>query len=637
MNRPLKKAVAFITFLALFMQIFVTAGAQEVRAAKSEPNFMVDDWKCLYGIENAGEKVVIPDTLGCDSVSLDLYQTAIKSLTVPEGVTSCYIYNGGDLEKIILPKGLTYFSIYGASNLKNVKFYSGLQYVDMYNCEALESLELPLTTKSVSIGYCPTLKKLDVPNGLISISMYGCPDLKFTVPATVEGLSCDDYKNIKISSENPIFSIYDNCLYEGKSLIQAMNTDTIKIKPGTLKISSNALCGCYATTTINIPDSVEEIDYSAFFGARNLKELKLPKGLVSLYGYAFSGLNVDSIEIPSNTRYVDDYAFADYYGTITLENNETKYLASYDGAIYTKDYQTLIYYPKNKTKLAVHSDCITLAYESLNGCAFSDLEIPESVGEVSLDLNNCDKLKTMTLHDDIFYVDEFATSYNMPKTFEKFIVSEGNPYYSAYSGCLYSKDKEILYATPYSVKDLKVARGCVTIGYYGLGRDSWWDYRTGDYEERKITVDLPGTIGSIENLYVIDSATVECGTTAASILQNYNKLAYNPIEYTFKNSNKSTLKMIVVPDEMQIKKGKKSDIAYTYPPGLNIVTAFTAAHENTNIYAKVSFTSSNKSVAKVSKKSGVVTAVKTGTATIKAKFVMPDGTKKTFKTKVTVK
>ncbi len=53
--------------------------------------------------------------------------------------------------------------------------------------------------------------------------------------------------------------------------------------------------------------------------------------------------------------------------------------------------------------------------------------------------------------------------------------------------------------------------------------------------------------------------------------------------------------------------------------------------------AKVEYSSSDKKVVKISKKSGKITAVKKGKATITVKVTMPDGTVKKYKTKVTVK
>ena len=90
-----------------------------------------------------------------------------------------------------------------------------------------------------------------------------------------------------------------------------------------------------------------------------------------------------------------------------------------------------------------------------------------------------------------------------------------------------------------------------------------------------------------------------------------------------------------MPDQITLKKGKTADIAYTYPWGLNVVTDLSAAYNNT--FAKVSYKSSKKSVAKVGKTTGVITGVKKGSATITATFVMLDGTKKSFKIKVKVK
>ena len=162
-----------------------------------------------------------------------------------------------------------------------------------------------------------------------------------------------------------------------------------------------------------------------------------------------------------------------------------------------------------------------------------------------------------------------------------------------------------------------------------------------DYDLRHVTVELPATVRAFPDYDycdAIDFARVTYGTTAAEWISNLSteyRGSWNPVTYEFTDTSKEILSKIAVPDQITLKKGKKADISYSYPPGLRILTSLDGAYNNT--FAKVSFKSSKKSVAKVGKTTGVITGVKKGSATITATFVMLDGTKKSFKIKVKVR
>ena len=66
MRRSLKKAVAFLTFLAMTLQIFVVNDA--VPASAAETTFEVDEWGYVRTIINPAPSVTIPGDLDADYV-----------------------------------------------------------------------------------------------------------------------------------------------------------------------------------------------------------------------------------------------------------------------------------------------------------------------------------------------------------------------------------------------------------------------------------------------------------------------------------------------------------------------------------------------------------------------------------------
>ena len=66
MRRSLKKAVAFLTFLAMAFQIFVVSDATPASAAAT--SFEVDEWGYVNTIINPTPSVTIPGDLDAENV-----------------------------------------------------------------------------------------------------------------------------------------------------------------------------------------------------------------------------------------------------------------------------------------------------------------------------------------------------------------------------------------------------------------------------------------------------------------------------------------------------------------------------------------------------------------------------------------
>ena len=641
MSRSVRKAIAFVTFLAMAIQTFVFSDVMPASAAETE--FSVNDWGTLGEILNPTEEITIPADTGAESISLYLYNSGIKKLTIKGEYNSIYISSADELEELVIPKNVSSVTLTSLEKLSDLKIGNGTDNLYLYYIPSLTSLALPDSLSILSVSEMSGLKSLKLNKGLETYRQSGCPDLKVTIPATVNNLSCDDYSLITIDKNNPYYEVYDGSLYDSeKFLVTAANKPTLNIKEGTLGIRSEALCGAYAVTTINMPDSVLYLDEYALYGGGNVKKLKVSKNLLSIQQYVFTGLAADTIKLPSTLEYVDTAAFNGYYGSVSIDGDYSEAIIKTGSGIYKKDYYpdgySLIYYAKNKTKLDLRSDCTSIEEGAINGCQFTTLDVPEGVRYFGAYLDECTKLKTINLPASLTYFSDSDAFYGGAPNLQQYTVDSDNETYSTYDGCLYSKDKQILYTVPLGKKEIKVVRGCVTMRNYCFGSAYTGDY---DYDMRYITVELPATVRAFPDYGycdAIDFARVTSGTTSAEWIYNLStdyRSYWNPVTYEFTDTSKEILSKIAMPDQITLKKGKTADIAYTYPWGLNVVTDLSAAYNNT--FAKVSYKSSKKSVAKVGKTTGVITGVKKCSATITEKLVMLDGTKKSFKIKVKVK
>ena len=118
MNRSVRKAIAFITFLAMAIQTFVFSDVALVSAA--EPEFVVNEWGTLNAIENPAESVTIPANTGAEYIWLWISGSGIKSLTIKGEYSSIYIGGGEELEELVIPKNISSVTISSLTGLKSL-------------------------------------------------------------------------------------------------------------------------------------------------------------------------------------------------------------------------------------------------------------------------------------------------------------------------------------------------------------------------------------------------------------------------------------------------------------------------------------------------------------------------------------
>ncbi len=171
--------------------------------------------------------------------------------------------------------------------------------------QKLTSVVLPNTIKSIGGGTgsssdgafnnCHSLVSINFPDGLVSIGGYAffyCQALEsIMIPAGVTSIGysafsdCPGLKEIVVAEGNAKYDSRSNCnaiIYTSTNelIVGCQNT----IIPGSVRtIARYSFDGCSGLTSINIPESVKNIDYGAFADA----------GLISVY-------------IPASVTYIDD-------------------------------------------------------------------------------------------------------------------------------------------------------------------------------------------------------------------------------------------------------------------------------------------------------------------------------------------
>ena len=227
MKRSIKKAIAFVLFLAMTLQLVSFGTPKLARAAETTETSDFDIWDTnIYGYYGTDSEVTIPD--GITYVSIWSGDT-IEKLNVPEGVTSLSLGYLPNLTELVIPSTVTYLYLTSCTGLKSVdltglKLENDYAYVSLsalniesleakdfkgdiyiYACNSLKSLDLrDAELETFSISKCKALQTLELRDVKYSIDISDLPALKSAgIPGYVDYLSIEgtDFDKIELLAD----------------------------------------------------------------------------------------------------------------------------------------------------------------------------------------------------------------------------------------------------------------------------------------------------------------------------------------------------------------------------------------------------------------------------------------------------
>ena len=306
--------------------------------------------KSLNAIDNSSLTSLSFGTHVTTVESVALHLPNVTDVTIPVSLTSVTSLTG-------LSKLVNYHVASGHST------YSDINGV-LFNQDGTTLIGYPIGRKG---------EQYKIPSSTLTIAENACRCVSFNTVDFSEAV------NLKTISEGA-FSI---CKAAGNLVL-----DLSKTKVET--ISNNAFYyfffGEEGSKKVILPETIKTIGAGAFQNCE-ITEINLPEGLESLGDNALQYSKMSEITIPAS---LTSFGTALFEGNTNLKainivEGNVKY-ASYDGVVYTKNYDTLVFYPRGKDdeSYTIHPDTKKTVSYSMQSCLFEEIVIPESLEEIGV-------------------------------------------------------------------------------------------------------------------------------------------------------------------------------------------------------------------------------------------------------------
>jgi len=256
-----------------------------------------------------------------------------------------------NLKKLVIERNIDIFdrAFENCSNLQMIEFPDDFAEVNnaVFNsCKALTQLNLPDSVIMIgesAFADCTGLETLIVPSNTIKINDFAfancssineivfnnklkkigknafknCSSLKSVfIPDSLSLIEngafkgCKNLEKIDVDPKNKYYRSYENVLFtknKSELLVYAPSRpdDTYEIPDSVVKICSNAFYGCKNLKEIKIPDSVQILDEGAFFACSNIESIIIPDSVTTIEDFCFRNCtNLRYIEIPDSVRHI---------------------------------------------------------------------------------------------------------------------------------------------------------------------------------------------------------------------------------------------------------------------------------------------------------------------------------------------
>ena len=186
-----------------------------------------------------------------------------------------------------------------------------------------------------------------------------------------------------------------------KIFYQCKEVTSVTIPEGVTSIGPSAFDFCFGLKSVTIPSSVKTIGNWAFSACFQLQSVTLPESLeyIGIGGF-INCRSLKTVNIPAKLNEIGGAAFAYCTGLKQfMVDAENETFTAIDGALYSKDWSTLVSAPNVSTIARMPSTITKIGRGAFQGCdRLEKLTIPASVTLIDCGaFHDCGRLGSMTI------------------------------------------------------------------------------------------------------------------------------------------------------------------------------------------------------------------------------------------------
>lgn len=385
------------------------------------------------------------------------FPNATGEIEIPNSVYSIEknaFYDCSKLSKIIIPSSVTIIkegTFYGCSNLTNVSIPDAVTHIEEYAfkyCTKLKAVTIPnsiINIGSEAFGYCTNLSTIIIPSSVQSIGSYAFDHVPHIVydgyisgspwgARSMNGFT-DGWLVYSDDSKTNLLS----CLPEAEGEIVIPNSVT--------NIENSAFLRCASISSITLPEGITSIGENAFSGCIGLTkpvynshifaymptgfigDYSIPEGITTISSAAFSGCSkLTAITIPKSVTEIANNAFSYCYGlkSITWNAIDCSYSFSninsqIESFTFGDDIKvipgSLCYGMSKLTSIIIPNNITQIGSYAFSGCTgLTSVTIGENVESIGTNaFRDCSNLASVTLLSNTIIGTSYSSN-NMLKT-----------------------------------------------------------------------------------------------------------------------------------------------------------------------------------------------------------------------------
>ena len=267
------------------------------------------------------------------------------------------------------------------ASLEHVVLHDRIEEIGAYafSQSGLRSFAAPADLRVLSeraFFRCAELRDVTLPEGLVEIGEAAFANTRISclhIPGTVVDLGIDFAANTGVGFSDTSHSLTigegstllideKGGLYrtqeDGVHLVRIMDktAERYRVRPGTRVIDERAFVRHPDLRSVHLPDGVEEIGPSAFWGCAALREVRIPESLRVIGAEAFYDTSIESLYIPAGLETIGDLALvtrAASHGALTASLTDVR--VHPDNKIFHVEGGMLIeYLPERESSQVLH-------------------------------------------------------------------------------------------------------------------------------------------------------------------------------------------------------------------------------------------------------------------------------------------